>query len=81
MLTVPDSSVLIPYLMQRAYMARIDRLIHTGRLVLCSVVAEEIMAGARDQDERRRYDRFFAPFVNRSRSQSSQTFRAPTTFR
>ncbi len=58
-----DSSVLIPYLTQRAYTARIDRLIHAGRLVLCSVVAEEIMAGARDQDERRRYDRFFAPFL------------------
>jgi predicted nucleic acid-binding protein len=32
------------------------------RLVLCSVVAEEIMAGARDQAERRRYNMFFARF-------------------
>src|SRR5438067_3894923 len=32
------------------------------RLVLCSVVAEEIMAGAHGQAERRRYDAFFARF-------------------
>ena len=32
------------------------------RLVLCSVVAEEVMAGAHGQAERRRYDAFFARF-------------------
>ncbi len=61
-LILPDSSVLIPYLVQRTYAERIERQLRLKRLILCSVVAEEIMAGARDQIERRRYNMFFAQF-------------------
>jgi len=61
-LILPDSSVLIPYLVQRTYAERLERQLKLKRLTLCSVVAEEIMAGARDQTERRRYTMFFAQF-------------------
>jgi len=61
-LILPDSSVLIPYLIQRVYAEPVERQLRLKRLILCSVVAEEIMAGARDQTERRRYNRFFALF-------------------
>lgn len=61
-LILSDSSVLIPYLIQRVYAERVERQLRLKRLILCSVVAEEIMAGARDQAERRRYNMFFARF-------------------
>ncbi len=57
-LVLADSSVLIPYLSRRAYIQRVEHELSRERLVLCSVVATEIMVGARDQIERRRYDRF-----------------------
>lgn len=59
MLIVPDSSILIPYLARHAYADTVERALRARRLVLCSVVAEEVMAGANDQNERRDYDRFF----------------------
>lgn len=62
MLRLVDSSVLIPYLLGRSYVALVDSWILARRLLLCSVVVEEITAGARDQDERRRYDAFFSGF-------------------
>ena len=62
MIRLPDSSVLIPYLRGRSYLERVDRDMAARRLVLCSVVAEEVMAGAHGQAERHRYDAFFARF-------------------
>jgi predicted nucleic acid-binding protein len=62
LISLPDSSDLIPYLRGRSYLERVDRDLAARRLVLCSVVAEEIMAGAHGQAERRRYDAFFARF-------------------
>lgn len=62
MLILPDSSVLIPYLVRHAYVVRVERAMRRNQLVLCSVVAEEILAGARDTHERRGYDAFFAAF-------------------
>lgn len=59
MTILPDSSVLIPYFARHTYVARIEGALRTGHLALCSIVAAEIMAGARDQEERRGYDRFF----------------------
>lgn len=62
MTILADSSILIPYLRGHSYRERVDRDIRARRLVLCSVVAEEIMAGAREQQERRAYDAFFSRF-------------------
>jgi predicted nucleic acid-binding protein len=62
MIRLVDSSVFIPYLLGRYYVALVDSWILARRLLLCSVVVEEITAGARDQEERRRYDAFFAEF-------------------
>jgi predicted nucleic acid-binding protein len=59
MMILPDSSVLIPYFTRQHYAERIERALRAGRLALCSVVAEEVLAGARSQQERRLYDRFF----------------------
>ncbi len=56
---LPDTSVLIPYFTRNAYASDIDRALRAGRFVICSVVAEEVLAGARDQGERQDYDRFF----------------------
>jgi predicted nucleic acid-binding protein len=42
---------------------RLGGALRAGRLVLCSVVAEEIMAGARNQQERQNYDAFFTTFL------------------
>jgi len=61
-LILPDSSVLIPYFAHRSYAERVERELGLKRLILCSVVTEEIMAGARDQTDRRQYDLFFARF-------------------
>lgn len=61
-LVLPDTSVLIPYLARRAYVQRVERELSRERLVLCSVVASEILVGARDHIERRRYNAFFALF-------------------
>ena len=61
-LVLADSSILIPYLSRRSYIQRVERELGMERLVLCSVVAAEIMVGARDQIERRRYDKFFSSF-------------------
>jgi predicted nucleic acid-binding protein len=62
---IPESSVLIPYLREGRYRSEIRRAVHDGRLLLCSVVAEEILAGARDQQQQREYDVFFDLFRRR----------------
>lgn len=62
MFRLPESSVLIPYLRNRTYGPRIEADIDDGRMLLSSVVCEEILAGARDGYERRRYDTFFSRF-------------------
>ena len=59
MVILPDSSILIAYFARSSYGDRIARDLNAGRLALSSVVAEEVMAGARDQEERRLYDDFF----------------------
>ncbi|MDQ2827543.1 MAG: hypothetical protein M3Y74_00620 [Chloroflexota bacterium] len=41
-------------------MERMNRARQARRLVLCSVVAEEVMAGARDRNDRQDYESFFA---------------------
>lgn len=56
---LPDSSILIPYLRNGSYAGRVERGLGARRFALCSVVAAEVMAGARGQDERRAYDAFF----------------------
>jgi predicted nucleic acid-binding protein len=38
----------------------IERAVQQGRIAICSVVAAEVRAGARDRAERQQYDRFFA---------------------
>ena len=58
-MVVLDTSILIPFLRGTAYLSLIHRLLSQGRLVLCSVVAEEILAGARDATMLRRYRAFF----------------------
>src|SRR5690242_11758666 len=57
---LPDSSVLIPYLTRERHRMAIELAVQQGRIAICSVVAAEIRAGARDRAERQRYDRFFA---------------------
>lgn len=56
---VAESSVLIPYFGEGRYRSEIRRAVNDGQLLLCSVVAEEILAGARDQQQQREYDAFF----------------------
>lgn len=58
----PDSSVFIPYLVRRRYATRIESESRAGRIALCSVVATEVLAGARSREERRLYEGFFARF-------------------
>ena len=62
MASVPDGSVILPFLARRAYSARIGHEIRMHRLLLSSVVEEEALVGARDGFERRRYESFFAGF-------------------
>jgi predicted nucleic acid-binding protein len=62
---MPESSILIPYLREGHYRSELRRAVHDGRLLLSSVVAEEILAGARDQRQRREYDAFFDLFGRR----------------
>jgi predicted nucleic acid-binding protein len=65
MLILPDSSVLIPYLTRQAYIAQVERTLHSERFALSSVVVAEILAGARGQFERLRLDRFFTRCLRR----------------
>ena len=59
MTILPDSSVFIPYFARHRYVEPVEGALRAGRLALCSVVAAEVIAGARDRDERRLYDQFF----------------------
>jgi len=59
MTILPDSSILIAYFARASYGDRLERDLRAGRLVLSSVVAEEVLAGARDQEEQKIYDDFF----------------------
>ncbi|MCA1598171.1 MAG: PIN domain-containing protein [Chloroflexi bacterium] len=59
MIVLPDSSILIAFFAHASYGDRIERELRAGRFALCSVVAQEVLAGARDRSEIRLYDRFF----------------------
>ena len=62
---IPETSVLIPYLREGHYRSEIRRAVHEGRMLLISVVTEEILAGARDYRQQREYDTFFDLFRHR----------------
>jgi len=55
-----DTSVYIAYIRSKAYSDLVDRATESGRVVLSSVVAMELYAGARSAEEKRLLDRFVA---------------------
>ncbi len=55
-----DTSVYIAYIRSKAYSDLVDRATESGRVVLSSVVAMELYAGARSAEEKRVLDRFVA---------------------
>ena len=55
-----DTSVYIAYIRRKAYSDLVDRATETGRVVLSSVVAMELYAGARSAAEKRLLDQFVA---------------------
>ena len=57
----PDSSILIPFFRGPGYQHVITELVRSKRLWLSAVVILEVLSGARDQHDRRRYTRFFEP--------------------
>src|SRR5690242_3607736 len=57
-----DSSILIPFLRGEAHRRYVWRLLRQGRLLLSSVVALELLQGARDAEQRRRLRAFFQSF-------------------
>ena len=59
---VVDSSVLIPFFNRGTHRETVVRLLRRGTFVLCSVVAEEILAGTRGRQERAEFEAFFRRF-------------------
>jgi len=55
-----DTSVYIAYIRKKAYSNFVDRATESGRVVLSSVVAMELYAGARSAAEKRLLDQFVA---------------------
>jgi predicted nucleic acid-binding protein len=55
-----DTSVYIAYIRRREHSEMVDRFTESGRVVLSSVVAMELYAGARSATEKRLLDRFVA---------------------
>ena len=55
-----DTSVYIAYIRRKAYSDLVDRATEAGRVVLSSVVAMELYAGARSAAEKRLLDQFVA---------------------
>jgi len=53
-----DTSVYIAYIRKKEYSELVDRATESGRVVLSSVVAMELYAGARSVAEKRLLDRF-----------------------
>ena len=53
-----DTSVYIAYIRRKEYSELVDRATESGRVVLSSVVAMELYAGARSVAEKRLLDRF-----------------------
>lgn len=53
-----DTSVYIAYIRKKEYSELVDRATESGRIVLSSVVAMELYAGARSVVEKRLLDRF-----------------------
>ncbi len=53
-----DTSVFISYIRRNEHLDLVDRAIESGRIVLSSVVAMELYAGARSMAEKRLLDRF-----------------------
>ena len=53
-----DTSVYIAYIRRKEYAELVDRATESGRVVLSSVVAMELYAGARSVAEKRLLDRF-----------------------
>ena len=55
-----DTSVYIAYIRRREHSEMVDRATESGRVVLSSVVAMELYAGARSATEKRLLDQFVA---------------------
>lgn len=55
-----DTSVYIAYIRRKGYSDLVDRATESGRVVLSSVVAMELYAGARSVTEKRLLDQFVA---------------------
>jgi predicted nucleic acid-binding protein len=59
---VVDTSVLIPFFNRGSHRETVVRLLRRGTFVLCSVVAEEILAGTRGRQDRAEFEAFFMRF-------------------
>ena len=56
-----DTSVYISYIRRKEHSVLVDRATESGRVVLSSVVAMELYAGARSAAEKRLLDQFVFP--------------------